>query len=169
MAVFILLALIGVPLLEISVFIAAGERIGLWPILGLVVGTAVVGTALLRFQGLAALSTARESLDRGELPIAQVFDGACLLLAGAFLLTPGFITDALGLLLFVPWLRAGLRYTLWRYLVAHGEVQVSTSSEETRTGGKRSGGPTIIEGNFHEVPPEDDTDGPSGGGRDRRP
>ncbi len=164
MAVFILLALIGVPLLEISVFIAAGERIGLWPILGLVVATAVLGTALLRSQGLAALNKARESLARDEFPIAQVFDGVCLLLAGALLLTPGFITDALGLLLFVPALRAALRHALWRYLVTHGEMQVWTAGEEPGPGRRRPGAPTIIEGDFREVPPEDDAEGPGGGG-----
>lgn len=166
MAIFILLALIGVPLLEISVFVAAGERLGLWPVLGLVVATAIAGAALLRSQGLAALNSAQESLARGEFPIAQVFDGVCLLLAGALLLTPGFLTDALGLLLFVRPLRTALRHALWRYLLTHGEVRVWTSGEETGPGGGPAR-PTVIEGDFHEVPPDEDDDGP--GGRPPRP
>lgn len=162
MAVFILLALIVVPLAEISVFVAAGERLGLWPVLGLVVATAFVGAGLLKAQGLAVLQRARASLDHGELPIAEVFDGVCLLLAGAFLLTPGFLTDALGLSLFVPPLRRALRHALWRYLVTHGEVQVWTAEEEGRGGPRRPRGPTVIEGDYREVPPEEGPEGDGG-------
>lgn len=152
---FLLLTLIGVPLLEIAVFIRVGESIGLWPTLALVIATAVAGTWMLRAQGLAALRTAQASLDRGEFPVAQVFDGICLLLAGALLLTPGFVTDAVGLLLFVPAVRAYLRRGAWRYLAAHGEVEAWAEGDEA---GPDRRGPRIIEGEFHEVPGDDDGD-----------
>lgn len=102
MAIILLLLFIGVPILEIAVFIQAGELIGLWPTLAIVVLTAIVGTALLRAQGLATLARARQNLDRGEIPVEEVFTGVCLLVAGALLLTPGFVTDFVGMLLFVP-------------------------------------------------------------------
>lgn len=100
--ILILSAFIGVPILEIAVFIKAGEIVGLWPTLAIVVLTAIIGAALLRAQGLATLARARHSLDRGEIPVEEVFTGLCLLVAGAFLLTPGFVTDSLGFLLFLP-------------------------------------------------------------------
>ncbi|KAA5607554.1 FxsA family protein [Roseospira marina] len=102
----LLLAFIGVPLLEIAVFIQVGDVVGLGWTLGLVILTAVIGTMLLRAQGVATLNRARASLGRGEVPMREVFDGACLLVGGALLLTPGFVTDSLGFLLLLPPVRA---------------------------------------------------------------
>ncbi len=124
MALLILAALIVVPMAEIALFIQVGGAIGLWPTLAIVVLTAFAGTALLRAQGTSTLNRARESLDRGVFPVAEVFDGLCLLVAGALLLTPGFFTDTVGLLLFVPAVRGGLRELLWRWLRARGDVRV---------------------------------------------
>ncbi len=83
MTAYLLLALILVPLTEIAVFIEVGEALGLLPTLAIVVLTAVFGAALLRRQGLHTLRRAEASLARGEAPLAEVFDGVCLLLAGA--------------------------------------------------------------------------------------
>ena len=102
MPLLLILIFVGVPILEIAVFIQAGSLFGLWPTLGAVVITAVVGAALLRAQGLATLGRARQQLDRGEIPIAEVVTGVCLLIGGALLLTPGFVTDAAGFLLLIP-------------------------------------------------------------------
>lgn len=106
MGLIILLAFIVTPIVEIALFIEAGDRFGLWPTLGAVILTAIVGTQLLRSQGLATWARATRSLQRNEFPIAEVFTGLCLVLAGALLLTPGFLTDALGLALFAPPVRA---------------------------------------------------------------
>ena len=108
MPLLILLAFIALPLLEIGVFIAVGEDIGVLATVGATIATAVVGTFLVRTQGLATLNKVNESLSHGDMPVRPVFDGACQLVAGALLLTPGFITDAVGLLLFVPLVRTGL-------------------------------------------------------------
>jgi UPF0716 protein FxsA len=144
----IALAFIGVPIAEIVVFIEVGGRIGLGPTILIVMATALAGAALLRQQGLATLNRARHELAEGRLPLAEVFDGLCLLFAGALLLTPGFITDGAGLLLFVPGLRARLRALLGRHLTA------ATPGQPQR------GGP-VIEGEFHHL----DDDGPRDGGR----
>jgi len=104
----ILLAFIGVPLLEIAVFIQVGGAFGLGWTLALVVLTAVIGTALLRAQGMATLNRAKANLERGEVPMREVFDGACLLVGGALLLTPGFVTDTMGFMLLLPPVRAAL-------------------------------------------------------------
>ena len=118
----LLLALfIGVPILEIAILIEVGGWIGLWPTIGLIVLTAVVGTALLRQQGLAALARAQDNLDRGVLPVKEVFDGLCLMAGGALLLTPGFVTDAVGFALLTPPLRRWAYHHLQhRFMVRMG-------------------------------------------------
>jgi len=126
MPVLILAAFIGVPLLEIAVFIQVGGWLGLWPTLALVVLSAMIGAWELRAQGLATLARARAVIDAGEVPTREIFDGACLLIAGVLLLTPGFVTDALGLLLFVPLTRID---SVVAGLERHGRI---ASAEETQ-------------------------------------
>ena len=118
MAIFLLAAFIAVPVIEIILFIEVGGWIGLWPTIAIVVGTAFAGTSLLRIQGLAVLQRAQDSASRNELPVQEVFDGLCLLVAGALLLTPGFFTDALGFALFMPLFRKLAGETIWRWLTA---------------------------------------------------
>lgn len=89
MAILLLAAFIAVPVIEIAAFIEVGGWIGLWPTIGIVIATAFAGTTLLRLQGLAVLRRFQESASRNELPVTEVFDGLCLLIAGALLLTPG--------------------------------------------------------------------------------
>ena len=101
----LLLVFIAVPVAEIAVFIQVGDLIGLWPTLAAIVATAVVGTAILRRQGIAVLRDARRSIDDGGLPIRPVVHGLFLVIAGALLLTPGFLTDGVGFLLLVPTVR----------------------------------------------------------------
>jgi len=151
MGLILLLAMIGVPILEIAVFIEAGERIGLWPTLGTVILTAVVGTALLRVQGLSTLARARESLEAGQLPVAEVFDGICLLIGGALLLTPGFVTDAVGFLLLIPPVRLVLVRWFRSYLTKSGRVKMwsDVPSPGPRPAGSRSS--PVIDGEFEEV------------------
>ena len=159
----ILFAMIVVPILEIAVFIEAGERLGLWPTIGAVILTAMVGSALLRHQGLATLMRVRESMEAGRLPVAELFDGLCLLLAGAFLLTPGFVTDGVGLLLFLPPFRVVLRGLLAQRLRARGHFHMHAAGmgPEPRRG--PDGGGVILDGEFHEVG-DRDGDTPSGPG-----
>ncbi|MCE0506278.1 FxsA family protein [Roseivivax sp. GX 12232] len=107
----LLLAFIGVPLIEIALFIQVGGLIGLWPTLAVVVVTAVIGTYLVRSQGAMALSELRGSFSELRDPTEPLAHGAMILLAGALLLTPGFFTDAVGFaLLTPPFRRAALAY-----------------------------------------------------------
>ncbi len=153
MALFLLLAMIVVPIVEIAVFIELGGFLGLWPTLGTIILTAMVGSALLRLQGLSTLRRVMQSVERGRLPLAEVFDGLCLLVAGALLLTPGFVTDAVGFLLFIPTFRAALGRLGARYLVKSGRVTVSAGAA----------GETIIDGEFSDLTADnDDTDGGNG-------
>ncbi len=159
--ILILSAFIGVPILEIAVFIKACEIVGLWPTLAIVIMTAIVGTALLRAQGLATLARVRHSLDRGEIPVEDVFTGMCLLVAGALLLTPGFLTDSLGLLLFVPPVRHAIGHFVLTRLARGRGTRVWVDGKEVvtprRDRGEADG--DAVDVDFTEVDP------PGRGGR----
>ena len=99
---YIFLAFLMVPLIEIGLFIQVGGAIGLWPTLAIVVLTAVLGTALVRSQGRLALGQMRNSFQNLSDPAEPLAHGAMILFAGALLLTPGFFTDAIGFALLMP-------------------------------------------------------------------
>ncbi len=167
MGYILFLFFIGVPIIEISVFITVGDRIGLWPTLAAIFITAIIGASLLRAQGLAVLFRAQEHLNQGQLPIAEIFDGLCLLVAGAFLLTPGFVTDAVGFLLFVPPLRRWIGGVIGALLVARGSVHVHGSGGQDFNG-PQSGNETgpIIDGDFEELDPNQKNEDATNNGDD---
>ena len=107
----LLLLFLVVPLAEIYLLIEVGSVVGAVVTVGLVVLTAVVGAALMRAQGLATLLRARASMAKGELPALELLEGAVILVAGALLLTPGFITDAAGFVCLIPSVRQRLILT----------------------------------------------------------
>ena len=163
------LLLLIVPLIEIFLFIKVGGAIGVWWTIGIVILTAIIGTVMLRRQGLAALRSVQARLAAGENPGRLLADGAMILVAGVLLLTPGFLTDTLGFLLLVP----AVRSWLWRRLASRLTV-VSVQSRRTAgawpggaTGGAagaRTGGATVVEGKYEEVDPDtghDRKDGPT--------
>lgn len=167
MVLLILFMMIAVPILEIAVFIEVGGTLGIAATLAIVLLTAIAGTALLRHQGLATLARVRKSLEQGRLPMAEVFDGLCLLVAGALLLTPGFVTDSVGLLLFYPPFRNLLRHALGRYLVASGKINISVSGSGMRTKEDSS----VIDGEYQDITSEDppNQDRPDHGGGPKLP
>lgn len=159
----LLVAFIVVPLAEIAVLIQVGGWIGLMPTLALIILTAVIGTVMLRRQGFAVLTRAQRQLEQGILPVAEVFEGLCLLVAGALLLTPGFITDACGALLLLPAARAFLYRRVGHYLERH------VVREPGAPPGRPSPGqpPPVLNGEYEEVEP-DDLPPPRGGWDDQR-
>lgn len=97
-----LIIFLVIPVVEIYFLIQVGEVIGaLWTVL-LVVLTAVIGVNLLKQQGLSTLANAQQKMQSGTLPAQEIIEGIALLIAGAFLLTPGFFTDTIGFLLLIP-------------------------------------------------------------------
>lgn len=111
-----------VPIIEIYLLIQVGQVIGAgWTIL-LVVLTAVIGVWLLRIQGLSTLMRAQRRLQENELPAREMLEGVALVVAGAFLLTPGFATDTLGFLLLFPPTR------IWLVNMAAARMIVSTTT-----------------------------------------
>lgn len=135
MPILILALFIGIPLIEIYLFIQVGGAIGVWSTIGLVVLTAFIGTALLRQQGLATLVRAQAQLDQQQLPVRELFDGVCLLVSGLLLLTPGFLTDALGFALLIPPLRAFLGRGVWAALARSRNVHFSVYGAGNAQGG----------------------------------
>ena len=146
--------LIGVPLIEIYLFVEIGGSIGAWPTVGLVVLTAVAGSAVLRAQGRQVLARAQEKIRRGEPPVADLLDGIGLLLAGALLLTPGFLTDAAGFALLLPAARRRLAVRLWAAMQARGSVHAAGFGPGRGGGSGRGGGGTVIDGEFETVEPD---------------
>ncbi|MBP0617267.1 FxsA family protein [Jiella mangrovi] len=104
--------LLAIPVMEIAVFIVVGNLIGLWPTLGLVVLTAVIGSFLLRRQGIGTLKRIQAETSAGRVPGRELVDGVMIMAAGILLLTPGLVSDTIGFLLFVPGIRSWIRRSL---------------------------------------------------------
>lgn len=148
MAWVIVAALIGLPVVEIALFVKSAQWIGVLPTIVLAIAAGMAGVALVRRQGLATMLRVRSQLDRGELPVAEAFDGVCLAFAGALLFLPGFFTDIVALALLLPPVRAALR--LW--LAAHLHAVVVAPGGPAKADGR----PPVIEADYHVV--EDDRD-----------
>jgi UPF0716 protein FxsA len=114
MPLLLLLLFLAVPVAELYVIIQIGQAIGVLPTLALLIVDAFVGAALARSQGRAAWERFNRALAEGRVPARETADGAMIILGGALLLTPGFITDAVGLLLLLPPTRALIRRGLGR-------------------------------------------------------
>lgn len=91
-----------IPLVEIAGFIVIGDALGFWLTLLTVIITAMIGSNLLRRQGMDTLHRMQRVVNDGGVPLDELLDAVCLLVAGVLLITPGFFTDAFGFLLFVP-------------------------------------------------------------------
>lgn len=97
---------IFVPLVEVALFIEVGGWLGLWPTIACVIATALIGSFVIRLQGLDIARRAKTRLDNGDLPVREAFDGLCLVAAGILLILPGFFTDAVGACLLLPPVRS---------------------------------------------------------------
>ena len=94
-----------VAIAELAVFMAVESQIGLGAALLIALATAVAGSVLVRRAGTSVLGDLRRKMATGELPGREIVHGACILVAGALLISPGFLTDGIGFLLLVPWTR----------------------------------------------------------------
>lgn len=138
------LVLLVVPLLEVLVLIQAGEVFGGWQVVAALVAVSLLGAYVIRREGLATWRALRDSLGSGQVPSRELADTALVLVGGTLLLTPGFLSDAVGLLLILPltrpvarrlvfWLLAG-RFPL---LAMMGGVAPRTQAGGSRTAGSR--------------------------------
>jgi UPF0716 protein FxsA len=159
------LIFVATPILEIVLFIEIGGLIGVGPTILVVIVTALVGSILLRLQGSAVIQRTQMALRAGELPVDPVIDGISLLVAGALLLTPGFFTDAVGFLLFVPPFRRALARRIFLHMVRTGHVHVfgggpdgepPRGRRERDDERRRPGQETIIDVEYEPVDEEHD-------------
>ncbi|WP_026701407.1 FxsA family protein [Salibacterium aidingense] len=119
------LLLIVVPALEIGVLILSGNIIGVWPTILLIILTGLLGAWLARKEGLETIRTAQLQMQNGEVPGSLVLDGLCILVGGAVLLTPGFITDLIGFFLLIPYTRGivkAMLQKLFKNLIQNGNL-----------------------------------------------
>lgn len=110
----LILIFIVVPIAELYVIIKVGDAIGVLPTLGILVADSLIGSWLLRSQGRAVWRRFTGAMNAGRIPHREVLDGVLVIFGGAFLITPGFITDVIGLLLLIPPTRAIFRRSLVR-------------------------------------------------------
>jgi UPF0716 protein FxsA len=117
MGLLLVLLFIVVPIAELYVIIQVGELIGVWPTLLLLLLDAIVGSWLLKHEGRAAWRRFNKALAERRVPAAEVADGFLVILGGALLIAPGFITDIFGILFLIPPTRALARKVLYRFTV----------------------------------------------------
>ena len=151
--VLVLLFLV-VPIIELYIIVQVASSMGVMETIGLLILISVIGAWLVRAQGLAVLGRVQGQLAQGNVPGKELVDGLLILLAGALMLTPGFMTDAFGLLLLMPPTRAVVRTILihrYRDRVVLGGTSAIFGGRyrETRFGG----------GQFTDVDEVDDGDG----------
>ena len=141
-----------VTLAEIYVLVSVGDAIGAWSTILLVIITALIGSTLLKQQGWSIMAKAQQNIAEGRTPALEMLEGVVILVSGVLLLTPGFITDGLGLLGLMPWSR---RYFINHFLEKNAERVFSkrntvfinrTKSSESKTVNKDE----PIEGEFWE-------------------
>jgi UPF0716 protein FxsA len=152
---------IALPFLEIALLIKSGQAFGFWPTLAMVLGAGVLGAVIWSRQGLSVARKTQQALAQGRPPVGPVLDGAFLLLAGALLIAPGFLTDVMALLLLIPSVRHRIMRWGVRRLVERAHVQVRTFEAGSRREPGRSspGGASaqgvakgpVIEGEFERL------------------
>ena len=133
--------LLIVPLLEIATFVVIGGQIGVFYTLALIVVTAIIGSILLRIQGFGLLAKIQADMNEGKVPARELVHGLMIMIAGVLLLTPGFVTDACGFLLFIP----ALRDAAWNLVKGRFKVVNMSGQDPFERSGAREpdGGPTI--------------------------
>ncbi|MDX8342119.1 FxsA family protein [Rossellomorea sp. YZS02] len=122
---YMLLLLIIIPALEIGLLVLSGQAIGLVPTVLLIITTGILGAYLAKKQGIETIRKAQRDMQYGQLPGDAIMDGLCILVGGVVLLTPGFITDAIGFLLLLPATRKMLKpfiYRLFKRWINNGNV-----------------------------------------------
>ena len=115
-----LILIIGIPLIEIYLFIKIGSQIGAFNTVLLILVTAVVGVGYARYEGYNTLKTGMSQLVKNELPVYELISGATLAFAALLLIIPGFATDLIGILLIVPFTR---KFILKKFIKKHDKTK----------------------------------------------
>lgn len=115
--IWLILMFVIIPAIEIGLFIWTGNRIGVLPVILIIIFTGVAGIALVKQQGIETWKKVQFSMYNQEAPGEHILDGICILIGGVFLLAPGFFTDLLGFLLVIPWTRGPFKQLMYKQMV----------------------------------------------------
>jgi UPF0716 protein FxsA len=163
----LVLALVVVPLLEIFVLIQVGQVIGPWWTILLLVVDSIIGGWLIRREGARAWRSLNAAIGSGKMPARELADGALILIGGTLMLSPGFVTDVLGILLILPVTRPVFRRLLTTFAARRVVVATTRRAATRGAGGPGSGGPVgsggsgggpggggdVVQGDVVEDPP----------------
>ena len=141
------LLFIGIPIVEVILFITIGKYIGLWNTIFIIIITGVVGAVLVKNQGISILNKALEEIKLNKVPILSIFEGIAIFVAGAFLLTPGFLTDTLGCILLIP----KTRNLIIAYISSYLKKRTIYKKKTTYYSNEENEENKIFEGKFEEV------------------
>src|SRR4051794_19471548 len=141
MPLFLIVLFIVVPIAELYVIIQVGQAIGIWPTLFLLLADALLGSFLLKHQGRGAWRRFNEALAQRRFPGKEVVDGLLIVVGGTLLLTPGFLTDIVGIFLLVPPTRAITRRVLRRFTIGRFTVVGMPGGGSFGGGRPDAGGP----------------------------
>lgn len=173
----LLIPFLVLPVVEIALFIQVGGWIGLWPTIALVILSALVGSWLMRQQGLAALADLQGSFRELRDPTAPLAHGALILLAGALMVAPGFFTDSVGIALLIPGVRRWVMKQIGRRMrvtsAGFGYGGAGPAADWHRPGPARTNGGNpggrgqVIDADYVVIDEDDDQTGPTPGGSAR--
>jgi len=143
-----------VPIAELAIIIQVGQALGLWWTIALLIADSVLGSLLMRSQGRAAWRRFTEAVQSGRAPAREVADGVMIIFGGALLLTPGFISDAVGILFLLPPTRAVIRRVFLRRAIKRMTASMRVATfPPAGTGPQRRGAEFDYEGTAVDVDP----------------
>jgi UPF0716 protein FxsA len=138
MTVLLVLLFILVPIVEVYLIIQVGQVIGPWWTIALLIGISVLGSYLIKREGRRAWQALQSAMASGRLPDRELLDGGLLLVGGTLLLTPGFVTDIVGLLFVLPFTRPAVRSVARRLIRRRVEAAVARGAASYGPGGGRA-------------------------------
>ena len=142
---------IAIPIIEVILFITVGKYIGLWNTIFIIITTGIIGTILVKSQGITILNNALKEIRSNKMPILSLFEGVAILIAGAFLLTPGFLTDTIGCVMIIP----KARNIIINYIISYLKKRTIYKKKNTYYSNQEYKENKTFEGDFEEI---DDND-----------
>ena len=144
------LVFFSIPIVEMYLLIEVAKRIEALPTILLVMLTAVLGVSLIRQQGLSTLTKGIRRLNQAEIPAAEIIEGVLLAVAGAFLITPGFLTDFIGFMIIIPITRRITALMLLKRMAARADFRTHGSDLRGGSNKTRDASGSVIEGEYEK-------------------
>ena len=144
------LVFFSIPIVEMYLLIEVAKRIEALPTILLVMLTAVLGVSLIRQQGLSTLTKGIRRLNQAEIPAAEIIEGVLLAVAGAFLITPGFLTDFIGFMIIIPMIRRITALMLLKRMAARADFRTKGSDLRGGSNKTRDASGSVIEGEYEK-------------------